>query len=391
MEASHRAKGLIRLTMACNERCPFCNVPAEDFPSRPTPQDEVEAQLQAFVAAGEQTLTITGGEPTLLRRRLVELVRRARSLGLAHVELQTNAVLLTPERAQELADAGLTSAFVSLLSDQPHHHDELAGLAGAFPRCLAGIDALLDVGVTVTLNPVFATQTQDRVPEYVAFVAQRLPRVRHISLSAVQPHGRARDNLDLLPDYAVLGPSIRAARDVARDAGITLLNPYCGLPLCAGWDQDTARSVEAVDPSTGPGLDNHGNKSHGPPCRDCAWRPRCGGAWHAYWTHRAGSGLAPPQHTSPNWSGPRRVDHGPTRWQRMEHGWDPVEPGVTDIALILRPQDWKTLARVRRHVQQGGARVAVGLDGPAHLKTLQMAQAIGVDRVVLQAQMGRAR
>ena len=29
-EQSHRTKGLLRLTMACNEQCPFCNVPAED-------------------------------------------------------------------------------------------------------------------------------------------------------------------------------------------------------------------------------------------------------------------------------------------------------------------------------------------------------------------------
>ena len=35
-EDSHRTKGLLRLTMACNERCPFCNVPAEDY-ARPTP------------------------------------------------------------------------------------------------------------------------------------------------------------------------------------------------------------------------------------------------------------------------------------------------------------------------------------------------------------------
>ena len=65
------------------------------------------------------------------------------------------------------------------------------GLEGAFGRCLAGIDALLDAGVRVALNPVTAACTQARVADYVDFVAARLPRVRSISLSAVQPHGRA--------------------------------------------------------------------------------------------------------------------------------------------------------------------------------------------------------
>lgn len=303
-EASDRTKGLLRLTMACNERCPFCNVPVEDHPAetRTSSPAEVDAQLRAFVAAGEKTLTISGGEPTLLRARLVALVAEARHRGIEYVELQTNAVLIDEPYARELARAGLTSAFVSLLSHVPALHDELAGLEGAFERCLAGIDALVEHGVRVTLNPVIARTTQALVPEYVDFVAARLPAVESISLSAVQPHGRAAKNLDLLPDYAVLGPAVREARARAERHGIRLLNPYCGLPACVGWEEALDRSVEAIEAEQAhgatfggvPGLDNRGDKRHGPPCLACALRTRCGGAWHAYWSHRAGSGIAAP-------------------------------------------------------------------------------------------------
>ena len=80
--------------MACNERCPFCNVPMEDY-DKLTPDDAaIDAQLDTFIAAGDQTLTISGGEPTLLRRRLIRLVERARSGGIQFVEVQTNAVLI---------------------------------------------------------------------------------------------------------------------------------------------------------------------------------------------------------------------------------------------------------------------------------------------------------
>ncbi|HBQ18144.1 MAG TPA: hypothetical protein DEF51_45820, partial [Myxococcales bacterium] len=64
-EESHRTKGLLRLTMACNERCPFCNVPMEDYPQRHTPAPELRAQIAAFAEGAERTLTISGGEPTL--------------------------------------------------------------------------------------------------------------------------------------------------------------------------------------------------------------------------------------------------------------------------------------------------------------------------------------
>ena len=98
-EDSHATKALVRLTMACNERCPFCNVPAEDYPTRPTAPEELERQIEAVAAAGGRTLTISGGEPTLLRARLLALVRAARARGIPLVELQTNAALITPDYA----------------------------------------------------------------------------------------------------------------------------------------------------------------------------------------------------------------------------------------------------------------------------------------------------
>jgi pyruvate-formate lyase-activating enzyme len=311
-EESHRTKGLLRLTMACNERCPFCNVPAEDYPRPTPPWEAIEAELDAFVATGQQTLTISGGEPTLLKKRLLRLISEARSRGIPFVELQTNAVLIDDPYARLLAEAGLTSAFVSLLSDVPALHDQLAGLEGAFPRCLRGIDALLAHGVRVTLNPVTAHVTEARVADYVRFVARRLPGVRSISLSAVQPHGRAGqvDRIgELLPDYAVLAGVIPEARAAAEAAGIELLNPYCGLPLCVGWTDDPVRCVEAVEAAGGgwqvtPGIENTGDKRHGEPCWTCAWRTRCGGAWQAYWSVRGGRGIHPPDRSAPPWDAP---------------------------------------------------------------------------------------
>ena len=303
-EDNHATKGLLRLTMACNEKCPFCNVPVEDYSPPTPPMSEVLDELQKFIDRGDQTLTISGGEPTLMRARLLQLISTARAGGVRFVEVQTNAVLIDDTYASELAAAGMTSAFVSLLSHIPEHHDRLAGLEGAFPRCMTGIDALLDNGIRVALNPVTARLTQDHVGAYVEFVAKRLPRVRSISMSAVQPHGRASTNLDLMPDYDRLGESIRSARGIAEDNGIELLNPYCGLPLCVGWDDGLEQSVEAIEATLEhrpQGVDNSGNKRHGDVCIDCNLRSRCGGAWHAYWDHRGGRGLQPPRRLRAPW------------------------------------------------------------------------------------------
>ena len=56
---------------------------------------------------------------------------------------------------------------------------------------------------------------------------------------------------------------------------------------------------------TGPhGVDNLGNKRHGSPCVECSLRTRCGGAWHAYWDARDGSGLRAPEVLRLPWRGP---------------------------------------------------------------------------------------
>jgi hypothetical protein len=202
----------------------------------------------------------------------------------------------------------------------------------------------------VTLNPVIAADTQERVVDYMRFVARRLPAVRAISLSAVQPHGRAADNLDLLPDYAVLAAQLPLARQVAEAAGITVLNPYCGLPLCVGWSGDLARCVEAAEARDGgwrarPGIDNQGNKSHGAVCRACALRPWCGGAWHAYWRHRDGSGIAPPAQRIPPW----RAGAGEARWQSVVRAPGGLSAaGLEALQGCQTPTVWLWTDRLRR-------------------------------------------
>ena len=408
-EDSHATKGLLRLTMACNERCPFCNVPVEDYPRPTPPEEEIAARLEAFVATGQRTLTISGGEPTLLRRRLVALVAQARARGIPLVELQTNAVLIDPAYAAELAQAGLTSAFVSLLSHQPELHDQLAGLPGAFGRCLAGIDALLAAGVRVTLNPVFAAPTQDTVATYVDFVAARLPGVQSISLSAVQPHGRAAADPGLLPDYAALAHSVRQARHRARAHGITLLNPYCGLPLCVGWEDGQEACVEALEAAAGgwwerPGLENTGDKRQGPACRDCGLRTRCGGAWHAVWDARGGAGIQAPVRAVPPWEGPSTG--GALTWAAGDSLSTPALSNLlasetTDLALelplsSLDPQGTpdRDLLQALRRLERANTRRQPqrrlhawlrlsGVDPLAAERALALAQALGVHRVAL--------
>jgi cyclic pyranopterin phosphate synthase len=134
----------VSLTDRCNLRCSYC-MPAEGLDWLPDEQtltdDEVVRLLGVAVRLlGVDEVRFTGGEP-LVRRGLVDIVRRTRELG-DHVEisLTTNALGLH-RNAMALRDAGLDRVNVSLDTIRPETfleitrrdrmHDVVAGLAAA--------------------------------------------------------------------------------------------------------------------------------------------------------------------------------------------------------------------------------------------------------------------
>ena len=107
----------VSLTDRCNLRCSYC-MPAEGLDWLPHPEVLSDDEVVRLVGIGVRRLGIrevrfTGGEP-LIRRGLVDIVRRTRELG-DDLELSITTNGLGLERtAQTLADAGLDRVNISL-------------------------------------------------------------------------------------------------------------------------------------------------------------------------------------------------------------------------------------------------------------------------------------
>jgi len=138
---------------------------------------------------------------------------------------------------------------------------------------------------------VLTTANYHGVADYVRFAGRRLG-VRSISLSVVQPRGLALKNQALVPDYRVLNIPVRSAIKAARDEGVHIVNPVCGLPLCAGgWYRYPERCVEY---SLGElGLPFTCPKVKAPACRKCAASAYCAGVWAEYPRLRGFGALKP--------------------------------------------------------------------------------------------------
>jgi cyclic pyranopterin phosphate synthase len=174
----------VSLTDRCNLRCSYC-MPAEGLEWLPTPEvltdDEVVRLITIAVShLGVDEVRFTGGEP-LLRRGLVDIVRRTAALRpRPETSLTTNALGLT-RTAQALADAGLNRVNVSLdtvrredfltITRRDRLHDVVTGLEAAQAAGLGPvkINAVLMRGVN-----------DDQAPELLRWCLERGYQLRFI-------------------------------------------------------------------------------------------------------------------------------------------------------------------------------------------------------------------
>src|SRR5690606_26930449 len=185
----------VRVQFLCNQACDFC------FVSTHLPHPPPAAIYAALdrAAAEQAVVALSGGEPTL-NPRLCEYVRYAKQVGVRSVELQTNAIRLAdPSLCEQLAAAGIDTAFVSLHGSRAEVCDAITNAPGTWAKTVAGLDQLARVGVGTRINFVMCRDNADDFPATVELVASRWPSFV-LTFSFVAP------STDLVPRTAALIP-----------------------------------------------------------------------------------------------------------------------------------------------------------------------------------------
>jgi radical SAM protein with 4Fe4S-binding SPASM domain len=136
---------------------------------------EAKSFIDGCADFGVPVLLFSGGEP-LMRADLFELIAHARLKGIRAV-ISTNGVLITPEVAAKLRDAGLSYVGVSIDGLQARH-DRFRGVSGAFDAAIAGIRASRNVGVKVGLRFTITKDNAEDVPGIFKLLEEeRIPRI----------------------------------------------------------------------------------------------------------------------------------------------------------------------------------------------------------------------
>ena len=193
------------LTTVCNLQCRHCGSSCRGNGICLEP-DMITKALEGLDPR-RVCIALTGGEP-MLYPQLYEICRAIKDRGFRW-GMTSNATLIDRKAAERLKEVGLGSVSVSL-DGMEASHDWMRRREGAWRQALAGIHALMDVGIDPQVTTVIHPKNLSELEQMEGFLRQE--GIRSWRIINVEPIGRARDS-ELLPDRDTFRTIIRFIRE----------------------------------------------------------------------------------------------------------------------------------------------------------------------------------
>ena len=194
------------LTYRCNLACEHCYLDAGGTPQVGTANfadrselgtEECFKVIDEIAAFAPECVTIlTGGEP-LLRRDILEIVRRASERDL-WVVVGTNGVRITENLAKRLAEAGARGLSLSLDALDPDRHDGFRRVRGAWQNTVEGAEILHKTGLPFIVQTTAGSHNLGELEAIADFAHDRLA-AKVWNLYFLVPTGRGQFVSDITP------------------------------------------------------------------------------------------------------------------------------------------------------------------------------------------------
>src|SRR5438132_1333307 len=158
---------------ASDGKCPFAAmIPGTEDARSGQVADPLPVRWTAAAVAPECLTILTGGEP-LLRRDILEIVRRAAERGL-WVVVGTNGVCITENVARRLAEAGARGLSLSLDALDPDRHDRFRMVRGAWQNTVDGAQILNRTGLPFIVQTTAGAHNLGELDAIADFAHDRL-------------------------------------------------------------------------------------------------------------------------------------------------------------------------------------------------------------------------
>lgn len=225
------------VTNKCNSNCIMC--PDADINRRKNlgARQAYLKKLIELIPTDTPHITITGGEPTLLKWEFIELLKLCRDkFQITEFLMLSNGRTFCVKEYREAFLEAIPKYFrlaVPLYADNAQEHDAITRSPGSFDQTLTALK-VLQKDVELEVRIVIMRQNYKKLPSIASFIKKELPYTKWVSFMGMELLGNAAISRDSLwVDYIETAGYLEQATQELLPAGInpSIYNyPLCGLP-----------------------------------------------------------------------------------------------------------------------------------------------------------------
>lgn len=193
----------IVVTNQCNSNCIMCPAPDSIRNSNNNPNIKKLLDLVHCIPNDTKHLTITGGEPGMIKDNLFVLLNECKKyLKETYFLLLSNGrVFSNKEFTRKFKQSILPNNIrvaIPIYADNSDMHDSITRVKGSFMQSVQGIKNLLAENIAVEIRIVVLKNNYKYLNDIAEFIVTELPNVKLVNIMAQEVMGNAFKNKDIV-------------------------------------------------------------------------------------------------------------------------------------------------------------------------------------------------
>ncbi len=190
----------IVVTNQCNSNCIMC--PDPDIIRSTKENPDIKKILEQIECIPNDTshITITGGEPGLLKEKLLEVLDKCKKcLPNTEFLLLTNGRVFSDvhfaNKIAEVVPSNIRVA-IPIYADNEKLHDEITRAKESFNQAVNGIKNLINRNIDVEIRIVVLKKNFEQLEQIAKFIVREFPHTKIVNIMALEMLGNAYKNKD---------------------------------------------------------------------------------------------------------------------------------------------------------------------------------------------------
>ncbi len=269
----------ILITEMCDCRCLMCPQPPKAYDKTLT---EINKRILDLIKIeSDQAICLTGGEPTLLKEDLFDILTLIN-------KNHPKSVVMMLTNGKSFANFDFTKRFaslrpsdfltcVSLHSDVDEVHDLIVGAKGSFYKTVIGLQNLARFRERIEIRIVVHRINAHRLEAIATFIQRNFPFITHCAFMGMEIFGLALSNYESIwiDPYEFRDELSRAVRTLNRaDMNVSVYN----IPLCLMGKESWRFARRSI---------SEWKNDYLPVCGNCSVKSSCSGIFVTSGSHQS--------------------------------------------------------------------------------------------------------